>query len=90
MNAIQYHLNRLKPCKPALKWARTQDNPLDAWIACPRGDWLLWLAMKLGVEHRVVVQAACACARLALPFSVDERPLRAILVTERWAPGIGR
>ncbi len=87
MNAIQYHLNRLKACKPALKWARTQDNPLDAWITCPRGDWLLWLALKLGVERRVVVQAACACARLALPFSEDERPLRAILLTERWLAG---
>lgn len=87
MNAIQFHLNRLKACKPALKWARTQDNPHDTWYACPRGDWLLWLALKLGVEHRVVVLAACACARLALPFSEDETPLRAILMTERWAAG---
>jgi hypothetical protein len=85
MNAIQHHLKRLSASKAVLKWARTQDNPLEAWNACPRGDWLLCLAVKLGVEHRVVVLAACACARLALPFSQDERPLRAILVTEGWA-----
>ena len=87
MNAIQHHLRRLGATKAVLQWARTQDNPNEAWHACTRGDWLLCLAVKLGVEHRVVVLAACACARLALPFSQDERPLHAILKTEAWVSG---
>jgi hypothetical protein len=87
MNAIQYHLRGLGATKAALKWAGGHDNPLDAWTLCPRGDWLLCLAVKLGVEHRVVVQATCTCARLALPFTRNERPLRTILMTERWVLG---
>jgi hypothetical protein len=87
MNAIQYHLRKLGAPEDALKWASSHDNPLEAWTACPRGDWLLCLAVKLGVEHRVVVQAACICARLALPFTRDERPVSAILLTERWVLG---
>ncbi len=87
MNAIQHHLHRLSASRAALEWARTQDCPNDAWNSCPRGDWLLCLAAKLGVEHRVVVLAACACARLALPFTRDDRPLHAILVTEHLVTG---
>jgi hypothetical protein len=87
MNAIQFHLNKLGASEDALKWARDHDCPNEAWLACPRGDWLLCLAVKLGVEHRVVVQAASVCARLALPYTRDERPLRAMLMTERWALG---
>jgi hypothetical protein len=87
MNAIQFHLKRLGACKSALKWARTQDNPLDAWRACPRGDWLLHLAVRLGGEHRAVVLAACTCAKLGLPYTRDERPLQAILMTEAWILG---
>ena len=87
MNAIQFHLKRLGAPKSALKWAGTQDSPLEAWRACPRGDWLLCLAVKLGVEHRAVVLAACTCAKLGLPFTKDERPLQAILMTEAWVLG---
>lgn len=87
MNAIQLHLKKLGASEEALKWASHHDNPLEAWNTCPRGDWLLCLAVKLGVEHRVVVLAACTCARLALPFSQDERPLRAMLLTEQWILG---
>ena len=36
------------------------------WNACDRGDWLLWLAASAGVDRRLVVLAACDCARLAL------------------------
>jgi hypothetical protein len=87
MNAMQFHLKRLGACRSVLKWASTQDNPNHAWTTCPRGNWLLCAAVKLGVEHRVVVLAACACARLALPFTDDERPLHAILMTEHWVQG---
>jgi hypothetical protein len=75
MNAIQIHLHLLGASQAALEWARSQDCPKGAWNACPRGDWLLCLAVKLRVEYRVVVLAACACARLALPFTRDERHL---------------
>ncbi len=87
MYALQRQLTRLGACKSSIEWAKIYNDFRDAWRACHRGDWLLWLAEKLEVEHRVVVRAACDCARLALQFTRDERPLRAILMTERWASG---
>ena len=35
------------------------------WNACPRGDWLLSIALKLGVDHALAVHAAIGCARVA-------------------------
>ena len=72
-----------------LEWAVAHDDLRRAWRECPRGDWLLWLALKLGVENRVIVFAACECVRLALPFTTDEEPRTAIILAEQYASGDG-
>jgi hypothetical protein len=87
MNILQTCLKRLGACRKGLEWAAHHDDLLDAWWACPRGDWLLWLAVKLGLERRIVVFAACEVARLALPFTDDERPRTAIILAEQLASG---
>jgi hypothetical protein len=43
--------------------------------------------LKLGVENRVVVFAACECVRLALPFTTEEEALTAIILAEQYASG---
>jgi hypothetical protein len=85
-------LTRLGACPPALDWAldRRGQPARRVWNACPRGDWLLWLAAKLEVDRRLVVLAACDCARLALKHLStvgDARPHIAIETAERWARG---
>jgi hypothetical protein len=52
---------------------------------------MLWLAARTGVRRQDLVLAACACARLALPYVAvgEPRPLRAIETAERWARGEG-
>jgi hypothetical protein len=87
MNHLQTCLKRLGACQKGLEWAARHDDVLDAWWACPRGDWLLWLSMKLGVTQRLVVFAACECARMALPFAEDERVRTAIILAEQKASG---
>ncbi len=59
------------------------------WLACPRGDWLLWLAVKAGVDRRLIVLAACQCARLVLDRIPpgEDRPRLAIETAEAWARG---
>ena len=79
-------------CGDSIEWLETLpgDQPAQAtWEQCPRGDWLLWFAAKAGVERKTVVLAACAAARLALPFveHSDDRPRVAIETAERWARG---
>lgn len=76
-------------CEPAREWLCSYAHASDAWCDCPRGDWLLWLAGTGGVDRRLVVLAACDCARLALSHvpEGDLRPLRAIEAGEAWARG---
>lgn len=40
-------LKALNPCSEALAWAGNFDTLAEAWAACGRGDWMLWLAGKL-------------------------------------------
>jgi hypothetical protein len=84
-------LRALMPCAEAREWLASQRTAplLQAWLTCPRGDWLLWLAARAGVQRQQVVLAACACARLALKYVKpgEDRPLRAIEAAEGWARG---
>jgi hypothetical protein len=86
-------LARLKPCPEAVTWARTQRSLKVAWAKCERGDWMLWFVGKTCAgkpwsdARKPLVVAACACARLALPYTRDQRALAAIKVAERWAHG---
>lgn len=42
------------------------------WCGQDRADCLLWLAAKCGVDIKNIVLAACACARLTLPYIQGE------------------
>lgn len=56
-------------CLEAQEWATaTPGTPSELWAACPRGDWLLWLADNVGVNPFVVQLAACDCLEPALPL----------------------
>jgi hypothetical protein len=79
-------------CYGAKDWAKAGDYGADlerAWNECPRGDYLLWIAAKIGVDRKLVVLAACACARLALRHVKpgEDRPLKAIETAEAWTRG---
>ncbi len=55
------------------------------WRECPRGDWLLGILERLGVDHVALVRAAVGCAR-----TVDaggEAAARLLDLAERWASG---
>lgn len=50
-----------------VEWARAFGGDVSQlWERCPRGDWLLALAARLGTPTRLLVVAACGCARHAL------------------------
>jgi hypothetical protein len=88
--ALQERLRVLGACADGVRWIVLYSDPLVAWHDCTRGDWLLWLAIKLDVQRELIVRAACACARLALPCTSDPQPLQAIQLAEQWAGGLPR
>jgi hypothetical protein len=82
-------LRSLRACDSAIAWAQTQPDAATAWAACERGDWLLWLAARVHLDRKLLVPAACACARQALDYIPDgeDRPRLAIETAEAWARG---
>ena len=88
MNHIEI-LRKYGACDEAIAWAESQPNAATAWAACERGDWLLWLAARVNLDRKLLVQAACACARQALQYirPGEDRPRLAIEAAEAWARG---
>jgi hypothetical protein len=85
-NMIKKLLKQLRACPEARGWVAEQ-TPNQAWNNCQRGDWLLWFSSKLGIDKKMIVKAACQCARLTLPYTKDPRVLKCIEVTELWCIG---
>ena len=91
------HLSEISACRDAVAWVEeSKSESLEAaWLACQRGDWMLWYAAKkagpVGDEKRKkLVLAACECARLALPiwekrYPDDKRVRDCIETAEKWA-----
>ena len=85
---IQKVLKKMRACDDAVKWADGKTMPKKAWEACERGDWLLWVAGRLGVDRKLVVLASVKCARLALKHWTKDESLKTNLaVIERWSKG---
>ena len=61
------YLQNKNACRPAMEWLKDRDLE-RMWEECERGDWLLWFAAKVGIDRKVIVRTACACAREALRF----------------------
>jgi hypothetical protein len=75
-----------------VEWARGHGSDWATfWQACPRGDWLLGVAARVGVDRRQLVLAAAACARGCLDCvpAGESRLSAAIGAAERWARGEG-
>jgi hypothetical protein len=90
------HLQALGACEDAMQWAKGFTSFDDAWKACPRGDWMLWLLGKLagppeGDARRRLVRAAVSCARTALVHVKDEKSRaatkRCLDVALAWSKG---
>lgn len=75
-------------CLEAVMWCGNRDAK-TAWEECPRGDWLLWFAGRLGVPRKLLVRSACDCAERALRYVPDgeDRPRKAIETARRWCDG---
>ena len=88
MKTTKAILTELGACHEAVKWAGRKTHK-KAWETCKRGEWLLWIAGRLDVDRKLLVMAACGCARTALKYIPDgeDRPRIAIETAEAWTRG---
>jgi hypothetical protein len=82
----------LHACREARTWANDYASLAEAWAACERGDWMLWLSGRVSgapesEARKLLVLCACACARTALRHTTDARVVACIETAERWARG---
>lgn len=57
------------------------------YAKCPRGDWLLGIAIRLGVDRTMLMRAAIGCARTALEHYEGEEAARVLDLAERFTRG---
>jgi len=88
MKTTKAILTEVGACHEAVKWAGRKTHK-RAWETCKRGDWLLWIAGKFDVDRKLLVLAACACAKTALKYvpNGEDRPRIAIETAEAWTRG---
>ena len=77
MKTFHELLTELDACEEAIHWAR--DMTIEQIVEqCPRGDWLLWLASKVKIDHRKLTLAKGHCANTVRHLMKDERSLNAV------------
>ena len=79
-------IKKLGACEEGLDWLG--DKPLDAaWAECHRGDWMLWVADKVGVDIKTLTLAKVRCARLVQHLMKNQRSLDVLVIAEAFAGG---
>jgi hypothetical protein len=88
-------MDELDACSPAKRWLQEQEMPEAAWRDCDRGDWMIWLLVRLcatpeGRQGPIAVlvehwRAEIALAGVKAPRAAGE----AIELVERWCAGEG-
>ena len=86
MKTFKEYLHSVDACQPAIEWAG--DKPVEQVVAeCHRGDWLLWLANKCGVELHPLTLAKAHCANTVRHLMTDERSVKAVDVAIAFGEG---
>jgi hypothetical protein len=87
---VLWWLRRNGACDGAVEWFRASGfAPAEAWDACERSDWLLWLAGRVGTPESTLRLCACDIAETVLKYvpAGEDRPRQAIEVARRYAIG---
>ncbi len=81
-------LSRARVSLEFFEWAGRRSFR-DAWMECPRGDWLLRLAAALRIDRPVLVRATIACVHPSLARARPGRGPwgRAMKVALAWCDG---
>jgi len=80
-------IKKFKPCEKAVVFREQYTSFEEAWRACPRGDWMLWLAKKLDIDLLILTKAKALCALTVRHLMKDERSIRACEVAIQFSEG---
>jgi len=81
---MKTELTKYNPCQEAVEFRNQFNTFQEAWDACPRGDWMLWIAQKVGVNIHPLTYTKALCAETVIHLMKDERSINAIKVAKRF------
>jgi hypothetical protein len=84
---MKFDLRILTPSQELLDFYDNYDSFEDAWNACARGDWMLWIAGRLEIDFRTLTLAKSRCARTVIHLMKDIRSINAVEVSEQYGLG---
>jgi hypothetical protein len=86
MKNIKELLVELRACKEAREWAANKS--IEQVVAeCHRGDWLLWLAKRVGMDLQTYTLTKGLCANTVRHLMKDERSINAVDVAIAFGKG---
>lgn len=84
---MKFDLSQFRPCFEAAEYYATKDSFEQAWNDCHRGDWMLWIAARLGVDLQVLTLAKGKCAETVIHLMRDERSKKAVEAAIKFGNG---
>ena len=84
--SLRKNLLKINACGEGMEWLADQTAE-DAWATCQRGDWMLWVGSRCGVDLQTITLTKVKCARLVQHLMQDQRSLDALDVAEQFALG---
>jgi hypothetical protein len=87
MKNKSFEISQYSPCKEALEFRAKYKTFEEAWEACPRGDWMLWIAKRLNIDLLKLTTAKALCANTVRHLMKDERSINAVDVALKFGEG---
>ena len=84
---MKFDITKFNPCREGLEYYESQESSASACNNCPRGDWMLWIAARLEIDHRILTRAKALCANTVRHLMKDRRSTDAIDAAFRYADG---
>jgi len=81
---MKTEITKYDPCSEAVEFRNGFKTFKEAWENCPRGDWMLWLASRSGVNIRILTYAKALCAETVIHLMKDKRSINAVKVAKRF------
>ena len=84
---MKFNICKYHPCYEAIDYYRSKASFKDAWNDCQRGDWMLWISQRLGVDVRLLTKAKALCAKTVEHLMMNQRSKVAVQAALDFADG---
>jgi len=85
---MKTEIEKYLPCQEALDFRKQFKTFEEAWKVCSRGDWMLWIAKKVGVNKRELTLAKGYCANTVIHLMKDKRSRDAVKAAIKYGKGL--